>query len=497
MRFESEQAAATRPQKHIHLSLTARTPTIRQPSEVELELAPPQRKWACVCMKIPCNFLSWRLARFTSNSLSVIHTVTRIVMTLVPMTLIKLRFMSAVLKKLPDDPRVIAHKDSFLRNIKCTKKSLLVMVAIPFALFWTTILSSLERTPLTGRPRLILLSPSEEDDVAKQLQGPGWYSAVADILVNNAEGDVPRVISTTDWRYIWVHDTLRKLETYMHILAHEKEHFQHLVDTAPPGFPVPPPSSYPLAPRPRVSQIVHCFLTETFSRNTPAEPPPALGPPYNLLLVEKPDTSNGFSYGFGAGSAGIVVFSGFLDEILRGSQSPTPEQTAQLAILLAHEISHLILSHHLETLSSSTIFAPNMYNIFSDVVRTLLFPITMMFGPFVNDAVANMTRVTQSELLQGHESCFNRRLEIEADLVSIRILAYAGFDPRLAIHFWESRLDNDHEDLHNHNHNTRAPSGNFMRGDTHPVREERLLRLKQELARWRRIQPRAIVAANG
>ena len=82
-----------------------------------------------------------------------------------------------------------------------------------------------------------------------------------------------------------------------------------------------------------------------------AEPKQA---PYNLLLVEKPDTSNGFSYGFGAnGSAGIVVFSGFLDEILKTSPAsasptnvpfsfanhapptPTPGQTAQLAVLLA------------------------------------------------------------------------------------------------------------------------------------------------------------------
>ena len=367
----------------------------------------------------------------TSSALSVIHTLTRIAMTLVPFTLVKIRLMSMLLRKLPNDPTVLAHKQRFLKNINCSKRSLLMLFIIPITLFWTTLVSSLERTPLTGRLRLILLSPKEEDEVAKQLNGPGWYTAVADILVSNTSaGDVPRVIPTTDWRYMWVEDTLRKLERCMYVLGDEKAHQDRLLAASPPGFPIPPPSEYPLIPRPRVSQMVHCLFSDASIRRAvphhDGDATGVVGPPYNLLLVEKPDTSNGFSYGFGTGSAGIVVFSGFLDEILGVSSgsipapTPTPTQTAQLAVLLAHEISHLMLSHHLETLSSSTILAPGVYNIFSDVARTVLFPFTMMLGPFFNDAVANMTKVTQGELLQGHESCFNRKLEIEADLVSVR-----------------------------------------------------------------------------
>jgi hypothetical protein len=130
--------------------------------------------------------------------------------------------------------------------------------------------------------------------------------------------------------------------------------------------------------------------------------------------VDKPEASNAFSYGFGPdGGGGIVVYSGFLDEILSrappeyeivapepqssslwsslvggifGAPSPpthpvpTASQTAELAILLSHELSHLVLSHHLETLSSATIIIPTIMSMASDIIRVVIFPFTMMFG---------------------------------------------------------------------------------------------------------------------
>lgn len=371
------------------------------------------------------------------------------------------------------------------------------------------------------------MSPQEEDEVAKQLQGTGWYNAVADILLSSSEGKMPKVIPITDWRYQWVDETLRTLEGFLPIFRDEQAYSDALAQRP---FPTPPPSRFPLVPRPRMSQLLHCFLSEasinaavgTPHKESSDAPHSLMGPPYNLLLVDKPDTSNGFSYGFGGnGGAGIVVFSGFLDEILESTpvappipgpapssnawsgflglgtatkpqtQNPVPtaEQTAQLAVLLAHEVSHLMLAHHLETLSNSTIFAPGVLGIFGDVLRTLLFPLTMLFGPFVNDAVANMTRVSRTTILDGHEACLNRKLEIEADIVSARILAYAGFDPRMAVEFWEGRLPLEHDSHHPQHPHTPSKGGNFWRGghhtrDTHPVREERIARLKAELVRW-------------
>jgi predicted Zn-dependent protease len=84
------------------------------------------------------------------------------------------------------------------------------------------------------------------------------------------------------------------------------------------------------------------------------------------------------------------------------------------------------------------------------------------------------------------------------DLVSVRLLAYAGFDPREAIRFWESRIDktkNDSDDpravvgcaiqseTDEHDWSTNMASW-AMGGEVHPLNEERVQRLKEELERW-------------
>ena len=176
------------------------------------------------------------------------------------------------------------------------------------------------------------------------------------------------------------------------------------------------------------------------------------GPPYSLIVIDDPNSRNAFSYGFGPdGAGGIVVFSGFLDDILSKNPAPptaanppdpsllqkffgglfasppppvqchpTPEQTTDLAILLAHELSHLFLSHHLETLSSMTIFVPGAISLVSDFIRALVFPFTMLLGPFVNDAVADFGKAGSWELSKLGDYCMSMNQEIEADVVSAR-----------------------------------------------------------------------------
>ncbi|KAI0685322.1 hypothetical protein BC835DRAFT_1384696 [Cytidiella melzeri] len=261
---------------------------------------------------------------------------------------------------------------------------------------------------------MILLSPEEEEDISKQLAGDGWYQAVGNILTQ--DGDTPEIIPPTDWRFHWVRNTLRRLETVIPLLQNEDENDPRWLECGPDDIPFPPPADYPLKPRPRASEYVRRFAEMSCGRAPPPVPHGVIGPPYSLIVVDKPDSSNAFSYGFGPdGGGGIVVHSGFLDDILSkipdppsSAPSPTPqqswwsalfgsfssvqstphynhpmpseEQTSELAILLAHELSHLILSHHLETLSSGTIIWPGLLSIATDVIRALIFPITMMYS---------------------------------------------------------------------------------------------------------------------
>ncbi len=200
-------------------------------------------------------------------------------------------------------------------------------------------------------------------------------------------------------------DTLRRLELAIPTLQEEASLCPEWMDNSLDGFPLPPPAEYPLHPRPRGSETLRRWADMGAARVTPSSPHAIAGPPYSLLLVDRPDASNAFSYGFGPdGGGGVVVFSGFLDEVLARHPAPVPgppqpsflsqlfglgprqtarpvpteAQTAELATLLAHELAHLVLSHHIETLSSGSIGWPSVLSIVTDAIRAFLFPVTML-----------------------------------------------------------------------------------------------------------------------
>ena len=382
------------------------------------------------------------------------------------------------------------------------------------------------------------MSPEEEDQIAAQLAGQGWYQAVTKILTNQAEedGKMPTSIPVTDWRYQWVQSTLRRLESVIPVLQDEAKFNPSWLETGPDDAQLPPPAEFPLRPRPRASEYLKMISDMTcgkISKHTPDHAPHTVtGAPYSLLLVDNPDSSNAFSYGFGPdGGGGVVVYSAFIDEILNDPSLapsttsrdepeetswwsylfgsilstnyhqhpvPSPEQTNQLAVLLAHELSHLILSHHLESLTSSSIVLPGLLSILTDLVRTLMFPVTMLFGPFVNDAVANMGKVGSIEVTKFSVLCTTRVQELEADVVSTRLLAYAGFDPHSTVKFWESRTPTVYGDIsqcatwrEDSNEARNAESDRLsyssafsLFGSTHPLNDTRVGALTKELLRW-------------
>jgi len=256
-------------------------------------------------------------------------------------------------------------------------------------------------------------------------------------------------------------------------------------------------SSYSSSPSP----------SETSSRSACID-----GPPYQLLILDL-DEPNAFSYGFGgSGAAGIVVYRGILDSILSSPPSPstplsspshpsppsppptplsntptrrsllsyfipsptsslsspppkppphpipptrpTEAQSLHLATILAHEMSHLLLSHHLESLSHTSVVLPSLANLGLDLLRVFTFPLTvsflppllstfatdgilfllshlsqMMFGPFVNDAIAAYTKPADGSKMGDSRS--SQKLEIEADIVGLRYVSFPITQVRL------------------------------------------------------------------
>ncbi|KAF8917455.1 hypothetical protein CPB85DRAFT_1374243 [Mucidula mucida] len=442
-----------------------------------------------------------------STALEIARTAGRIVLTFVPVILLKNHKSRRILKhvELQGHEASEAKKNDILKRIRNRTILFHILLMIPATLFWATIIASMERTPLTGRWRLIILSPEEEDDIAAQLAGPGWYKAVGEILAQ--DGPV-RYIPPSDWRYDWVRNTLRKLESTIPVLIQERELVPDWTEHGPHDRPLPPPAEYPLRPRPRASEYLRRMCEAMCERTVPVVP-------------HAPDSSNAFSYGFGPdGGGGIVVYSGFIDEILSRSECdsyttpekssswwsyllgdlvipspstarhpvPSQKQDTELAILLAHELSHLILTHHLETLSSGTVIIPGTLSILADVMRVLMFPVTMLFGPFVNDALAQLGRVGSGELVKVGDYCTSVSQEIEADVVSARLLAHAGYDAREAVDFWEERSCSPTECSHADyvdGAQTKADSlARRIMGSGHPMNEVRVDRLKSELVRW-------------
>lgn len=254
---------------------------------------------------------------------------------------------------------------------------------------------------------------------------------------------------------------------------------------------------------------------------------------YTALVVDNPGR-NAFSFGWphtGKDAAGrathqpsgvIVVYTGFLDWIMQSS-STGPQRSSALVstnaedflqVLLAHELSHLILGHAVEHYSYRNHFWPKMISFGVDTARGLLYPITSLLGPFFNDAInsslsllaATATKAEQDSWLFRESS---QAMEVEADLLSLRLLAAASADPHRAIDFWQARASSQNStDEFNltareeqskasrfhylYPHSSRDREQHRQAGEdavylqTHPQDADRLARIREQLEVWQK-----------
>jgi len=81
----------------------------------------------------------------------------RVALTFIPLLWLKNKFSSKFVKFAAIHGVSVSEekKERVLREVRRRTLLLQVLLTIPFALFWATIIASLERTPLTGRCILI------------------------------------------------------------------------------------------------------------------------------------------------------------------------------------------------------------------------------------------------------------------------------------------------------------------------------------------------------
>lgn len=100
-----------------------------------------------------------------------------------------------------------------------------------------------------------------------------------------------------------------------------------------------------------------------------------------------------------------------------------------IAAILAHEISHSIQRHFVEQHG----FASLLF-ILADIGRGILWPITEVLGPYVNEKLNDIIR---DYITLETRNTYNRKLEKEADLIGLLIMAKAGYNPEAAVRVWE------------------------------------------------------------
>lgn len=409
-------------------------------------------------------------------------------------------------------------------SARSRRTALALIFTMPLLFLGAFLLAHTEQTPFSERWRLSLLSSSEQEQVKHDFfsntphadalpNEVKWYhilrkvsslrrglsiascfftkKAHVCILKVLEEEAAPRasllggkvLTPGNDWRIDWVTSELRALEAS---LAEAGDSIQV------GGMYIPPVWSS--------------------SVSTASTSPPA----YTVLVVDRPEV-NAFSFGWSPDSFSlssqrispgvIVVFTGLLDNILGETaqqDSVTPAQRSHLQVLLSHELSHLVLGHTLEFHVKQNYLWPRVKSLAVDVVRTAFYPLTACLGPFFNDALFSSLSVLRfappsSASTSWALSCESQNMEIEADLVGLRLLAAASVDPHVALDFWQKRLRDEglgsshgpslHKmRVHLHPHSadelSRRPSSGSQR--THPLNSKRVESIRNQLRIWER-----------
>jgi len=126
--------------------------------------------------------------------------------------------------------------------------------------------------------------------------------------------------------------------------------------------------------------------------------------PWEVTLIQDDSMANAFALPGGK----MAVYTGIL---------PVTEDEAGLAVVMAHEIGHVIAHHGSERMTAQ------------------------MGSDLISDLLSSKTEVSPDVWSMGLNLAagmpFNRYQESEADHIGLILMARAGYDPTRAIEFWQ------------------------------------------------------------
>ncbi|KAK4054637.1 glutamate--ammonia ligase [Microbotryomycetes sp. JL221] len=178
---------------------------------------------------------------------------------------------------------------------------------------------------------------------------------------------------------------------------------------------------------------------------------------WNIFCVDLPKIN-----AFVLPSTDIFIYTGLL--------SVTEDDENLLAAVLAHEISHCVERHVVESLGFMA-----LSGVLFDILRGTSFVLTLSF-PFLGDALASGFNFLDRQVSQR---AYSRKLETEADVLGLELMARAGFDPRGAITLWEILNEVESDISTTGEHGTITDHIDFLR--THPTGQQRLEDLNKSM----------------
>ena len=145
----------------------------------------------------------------------------------------------------------------------------------------------------------------------------------------------------------------------------------------------------------------------------------------------------------------IVVYEGLL---------PVTKDEASLAIVLGHEIAHAVAKHSAEQMSKQI---KNQYG--TEILGQVL------NAAGVSSGTTQLAQIIAQKGLQFRSLKYSRDHETEADRMGLIFAAMAGYDPNVAVSFWQRMAQ---------------MTGNSNQSDVfsdHPSDAKRIAAIKQEL----------------
>ncbi|KAI7903120.1 peptidase family M48-domain-containing protein [Cokeromyces recurvatus] len=111
--------------------------------------------------------------------------------------------------------------------------------------------------------------------------------------------------------------------------------------------------------------------------------------------------------------------------------------TTKIAVILSHEIAHLLQRHFVEQHGFASLML-----MLGDISRGVFWMVTESMGPYVNQKI---NESISNFIIRQTQTTYNRKLEKEADIVGLKLLAKAGYDPRAAIDVWQRMAELEEE----------------------------------------------------